>query len=156
MFISQKMSWLFGKKKHHRDSPTETPTESEPPSDDYIFVERRQQDPPPNVTPYPGMYPSLHNIGNQPATSYSLPNQVAGHHVPKQASVDNPAGDISNIPFRFCRELERNMNEDLIIDKLRLDEIESFIKRINIKDYEYTFSLERDIISELDSQNEEE
>ena len=142
------MSWFFGKKKHHRDSPPESPEEESAPADEgFIFIEKRNQ-PGPNDTP--SLYPSLTNI-----TPYPAMPQIPPAQVPKQNSQEGPCNDLSCIPFKLCRDLERNMNEDLVIDKLRLKEIESFINRINVESYEYDFSGERSVIAEIDSQNEQ-
>lgn len=138
------MAWIFGKKKQ-KESPPETP-EEEPsqPDDEYIFIEKRNQpEPNPNGLP-PNLYPPL-NITPYP----SMPA------VPKQNSQEAQTNDLHSIPFKLSKELERSLNDDLVIDKLRLDEIVSFIKRVNMKNYDYEFSLERSVIAEMDSQNDE-
>lgn len=141
------MSWFFGKKKH-RESPPETPEEPPaPPDDEYIFVEKRNQSGPNSDDKTPGLYPSLNNINSYPA----MPTALV-----KQNSQESHSSDLSNIPFKLCKELERNMNDDLLIDKLRLDEILNFIKRVKVENYDYEFSLERSVIAEMNSQNQEE
>ncbi|OXU27146.1 hypothetical protein TSAR_010055 [Trichomalopsis sarcophagae] len=141
------MSWFFGKKKH-RDSPPDSPQEPAPSDDgEFIFIERRNQPEPNADDKPPSLYPSLSNI-----TPY--PSMPMAPFV-KQGSQEGPTNYLTNIPFKFCKELERNMNEDLVIDQLRLNEIESFIKRINADNYNYEFSVERSVIAEMDSQNEE-
>lgn len=139
-------SWLFGKKKHKEstpDSPEEEPTQ---PDDEYIFIEKRNQ-PEPNPNGFPSnLYPSLVT----PYPSVPVPPMIS-----KQTSQDSQTNDLNNIPFKLSKELERSLNDDLVIDKLRLDEIVSFIKRVNMKNYDYEFSLERSVIAEMNSQNEE-
>ena len=147
------MSWFFGKKKQHRESPPETPQEHTPSDDNFIFVEQNNQ---PSSNPG-NLYPSLNNdvsnfhISNPVAPYPMMPNQL----VVKQSSQDGHTSYMGGVPFKFCRELERSMNEDLVIDKLRLNEIHSFIERINVQHYNYSFNTERSVISEMNSQNEE-
>jgi len=43
------------------------------------------------------------------------------------------------------------MNNDLEIDGLRINEITSFIERLENQNYNYDFSLEMGVIAEMDS-----
>lgn len=142
------MSWFFGKKKH-RDSPPDSPEDQGAPDEGYIFVEKKNQAGPNSDNLPSNLYPSL----NTEALPY--PPALPGSSIVKQGSLDNQMGYLSCISFKLCHTLERSRNDDLVIDQLRLDEIASFIKRVNVDNYDYTFSLERSVISELDSQNEE-
>jgi len=145
------MSWIFGKKKQ-KESPPSTPEEEPAPSQDegFIFIEQRNQPNADNNTP--SLYPNLNDM-TSPYPSYPpMPVPVA---VPKQSSQDSQTHDLTSIPFKFCRDLERTMNEDLMIDKMRLEEISSFMNRINRENYDYKFNLERSVINEINSQNEE-
>ncbi|TGZ32210.1 uncharacterized protein LOC112462585 isoform X1 [Temnothorax curvispinosus] len=152
-----KMSWLFGKKKH-KDSPPESRDEQEErppadPGDDFIVIERRRTSLPPNVehstgehgTPYPsGLYPFIGGTPMNPAMS-------AGN-LPKLAQqMDNAPHYLSGVPFKLCKQLQSNMNNDLEIDGLRISEIMSFVERLENQNYDYDFSLETGVITEMDS-----
>lgn len=143
------MSWLFGKKKH-RESPPETPNEpANAGSDDsFIFVERREN---PSNPQNPNLYPMLNNMSMYPP----MPVHPSASAVTKQISQDSSNSDLSLIPFKFCKALERSRNNDFDIDKLRVGEIESFLKRIDQENYSYEFQLERSIINEMNSQVQE-
>ncbi|KAL0131140.1 hypothetical protein PUN28_002603 [Cardiocondyla obscurior] len=151
-----KMSWLFGRKKH-KDSPPESRDEQEErsstdPGDDFIVIEKRRTSLPPNVgeqsTPYPsGLYPF---IGGTPMN----PTMSAGN-LPKLTQQVDVSHYLSGVPFKLCKQLQSNMNNDLEIDGLRISEIMSFIERLENQNYNYDFSLETGVISELDSRTED-
>ncbi|KAL6448259.1 hypothetical protein ACFW04_000319 [Cataglyphis niger] len=149
-----KMSWLFGKKKH-KDSPPESRDEQQTPADsgdEFVVIERRRTSLPPNVdgqnTPYPsGLYPF---IGGTPMN----PTMSAGNLPNLSQQVDAPHY-LSGVPFKLCKHLESNMNNDLEIDGLRISEILSFIERLENQNYDYDFSLETGVISEMNSQTDE-
>ncbi|KAJ8683065.1 hypothetical protein QAD02_018857 [Eretmocerus hayati] len=135
---------FFGKKKN-RESPPSSPEEGTPPSDDnFVFIEKRGQTGPDSENKTPSLYPSLTNIDAYPSVPIPAVRQI---------SQDSHTSDLSTIQFKLCRELQRSMNDDLVIDKLRLDEIVSFMRRINQRDYEYEFTVERSVIAEMNSQN---
>jgi len=146
------MSWLFGKKKH-KDSPPESRDEQEErPSansaDDFIVIERRRTSLPPNVsdqgTPYPsGLYPF---IGGTPLN----PTMSVGNLPKLTQQVDAPHY-LSDVPFKLCKQLDSNMNNDMEIDGLRISEIMSFIERLENQNYDYDFSLEMGVITEFNS-----
>ncbi|KAL6264653.1 hypothetical protein P5V15_004754 [Pogonomyrmex californicus] len=146
-----KMSWLFGKKKH-KDSPPESRNEHEEqpaadPGDDFIIIEKRRTSLPPNVSNQ-GLYPSLHD--NTPMN----PAMSAGNLPKLSQQVDAPHY-LSGVPFKLCRQLESNMNNDLEIDSLRISEIMSFVERLENQNYNYDFSLENGVITEMDSRTNE-
>lgn len=145
------MSWLFGRKKPQKESPPESSTEEEQqdPNDGYIFVERkvrRPAPPPPSEegTPYPssGLYPGLDGAGNfrvNPTTSGD------------EESNQDPPHYLSGVPFKLCKQLEREIVDDLEIDRLQIGEILAFIKRLNSRNNEYPFELEQSVITEMNS-----
>ncbi|CAL1684985.1 unnamed protein product [Lasius platythorax] len=150
------MSWLFGKKKH-KDSPPESRDEQEQQSsadsgDDFIVIERRRTSLPPNVgepgAPYPtGLYPL---IGGTPMN----PTMSAGN-LPKLSQQADAPHYLSGVPFKLCKHLESNMNNDLEIDGLRISEILSFVERLENQNYDYDFSLETGVITEMNSRTDE-
>lgn len=147
--ILQKMSWLFGKKKH-KDSPPDEQEERPPadPGDDFIVIERRRTSLPPNVsdhdTPYPsGLYPFIGGTPMNPTMSVD--------NLPKLTHQVDAPHYLSGVPFKLCKQLQSNMNNDLEIDSLRISEIMSFIERLENQNYDYDFSLETGVITEMDS-----
>ncbi|XP_011635667.1 uncharacterized protein LOC105426233 isoform X2 [Pogonomyrmex barbatus] len=145
------MSWLFGKKKH-KDSPPESRNEHEEQpavdsGDDFIIIEKRRTSLPPNVSNQ-GLYPSLHdNTPMNPAMSTG--------NLPKLSQQVDAPHYLSGVPFKLCRQLESNMNNDLEIDSLRISEIMSFVERLENQNYNYDFSLENGVITEMDSRTNE-
>jgi hypothetical protein len=136
------MSWLFGKKKHHRESPNSPEEEAGQSDEGFVLVKQNQpEDDSNNKTP--SLYPSLDNF---------IPYPPMPTSIEKQSAQESNTNDLSNIPFKLCKELERSINDDLEIDQLRLDEIISFFKKINKSDYDYEFSLEQSVIDEMNSQ----
>lgn len=152
------MSWLFGKKKH-KDSPPESSNEQEEQgsasqADDFIIIEKRRTSLPPNVgesgqgTSYPsGLYPFIGGTPMNPAMS-------AGNLPKLSQQVDAPH-PLNGVPFKLCKQLESNMNNDFEIDGLRISEILSYVERLENQNYNYDFSLETGVITELDSRNDE-
>lgn len=152
------MSWLFGKKKH-KDSPPDSREEQEEQAsanqaDDFVIVEKRRTSLPPNVgeggqgTPYPsGLYPFIGGTPMNPAMSTG--------NLPKLSQQVDAPHYLSGVPFKLCRQLESNMNNDLEIDGLRINEILSFVERLENQNYDYDFSLETGVIAEMDSRNNE-
>ncbi|KAK2584194.1 hypothetical protein KPH14_006619 [Odynerus spinipes] len=132
-----KMSWFFGKKKHHKESLAES-------FEDLTTI-------PPNIpeeTPQPstGLYPLISGVPTYPIPSTDLPKQN------QQADVQHY---LNGVPFKLCKQLENNMNNDFEIDRLRVNEIMSFINRIEEQNFDYEFSLEKSVISEMNSANDE-
>lgn len=148
------MSWLFGKKKH-KDSPpdsTEEEQSSRDQSDDFVVIEKRRTSLPPNVgdgnTPYPGgLYPFIGGTPTYPAMSTG--------NLPKLVQQADAPHYLSGVPFKLCKQLQSNMNNDLDIDGLRISEILSFIERLGNQNYDYDFILEEGVITEMDSRNTE-
>jgi len=145
------MSWLFGKKKH-KDSPPESRDEQEEqfstnPGNDFIVIERKTSLPS-HVSDYDTSYPSglYPFIGGTPMN----PTMSAGNLPKLTQQVDAPHY-LSDVPFKLCKQLQSNMNNDLEIDGLRINEIMSFIERLENQNYNYDFSLETGVITEMDS-----
>ncbi|XP_025162216.1 uncharacterized protein LOC105191271 isoform X2 [Harpegnathos saltator] len=146
------MSWLFGKKKH-KDSPPDSTEEEHPSgdqSDDFVVIEKRRTSLPPNVsgegTSHSGLYPFIGGTPTYPAMSTGNLPQLS-----QQVDVPNY---LSGVPFKLCKELQSNVNNDLDIDGLRISEILSFIERLENQNYDYDFTLEESVITEMDSRNE--
>ncbi|XP_017792991.1 PREDICTED: uncharacterized protein LOC108574856, partial [Habropoda laboriosa] len=85
--------------------------------------------------------------------------QEFGQPSSENSSKDLNQGDtahyLNGIPFKLCKQLEYNMNNDSEIDKLRISEILSFIEKIEGKSYDYSFSLEKDIVAEMNSKTDD-
>lgn len=144
------MSWFFGKKKH-KDSPSDYTEEEHPSgdqSDDFVVVEKRRTSLPPNVggegTSHSGrLYPLIGGTPTYPAMSTG--------NLPKLSQQMEAPHYLSGVPFKLCKELQSNMNQDLDIDGLRISEILSFIERLENQNYDYDFTLEEGVITEMDS-----
>ncbi|XP_012269353.1 uncharacterized protein LOC105693783 isoform X1 [Athalia rosae] len=144
-----KMSWFFGKKK--RDSPPSSPEEEDPPAgngDGFIFVERRSNQPQGPATnegwdPPPGnLYPSINNIPQYPPPqNTSLPKQ----------NIDPIQNMLNDLPFKLCKQLEHNVSDDIEVDMNHVDEILSWILRLENENVTYDFAVENSVISEMDS-----
>lgn len=137
------MSWFFGKKKHQRDSPPSSPEPENPgQGDGFIFVERRGNEVPEAPQGGEGLYP---NIGNVP----QYPPMPA---VPKQTvSVDPIQNILNDLPFKLCKQLVSNVNDDIEIDRHRVNEILSYILRLENEEILYDFSVEKNVINEMNS-----
>lgn len=150
------MSWFFGKKKHHKSSSSDSPVEENTvplQGDDFIFVENQGNPLPPNSDignesgpPSSNLYPNLSGMSLYPST------------VPTDLPKQNPQTDLHSylygVPFKLCKQLEISTNNDIDIDRLRVNEILSFIVRTENDDFKYDFSLERSVVNEMDSRNE--
>lgn len=146
------MSWFFGKKKQQRDSPPSSPeTENPPPGqgDEFIFVERRGNRPIPGPginegsdTPGENLYPNINNVPQYPAPAVKLL---------KQNSVEPIQNILNGLPFKLCKELVDNINDDVEIDRHRVNEILAYILRLENDDVVYDFSIEKSVINEMDS-----
>ncbi|OAD55106.1 hypothetical protein WN48_05581 [Eufriesea mexicana] len=140
------MSWFFGRRKQQKQSPpysTEEKQTSEQ-DDGIVFVEKWPEMVPTNkpydTVPYPSgnIYPCVPEFEHVlPAGSSKDINQGENTHY------------LNGVPFKLCRRLEINMNNDFEIDKLRISEILSFIERIKDQNYDYSFSVEESIIAEM-------
>ncbi|XP_020299865.1 uncharacterized protein LOC109863755 [Pseudomyrmex gracilis] len=146
------MSWLFGRKKH-KDSPPSSRDEQEEQltsdlKDDFLVVEKRSSSLPSEVgnqdTSYPsGLYPFIGGTPMNPALSdLNLPKRSQQVDVPHY---------LSGVPFKLCKQLESKLNDNLEIDGLRINEILSFVERLENQNYDYDFSLEANVIRELSS-----
>lgn len=152
--LLQKMSWFFGKKKHKDSSPDSTEEEhpSGEQSDDFVVIEKRRTSLPPNVgegntSHQGGLYPLIGGIPTYPAMSTG--------NLPKLSQQVDAPHYLSGVPFKLCKELQSNINNDLDIDGLRISEILSFIERLENQNHDYDFSLEEGVITEMDSRNNE-
>lgn len=151
------MSWLFGRKKQHKDSPSDSTEEEQVSnqSDDYEFVPNwtssiqgnRSHD---TTSTYPSgnLYPS-----------YIPPVPEFRQVVPTDSSKDFNQGEsthyLNGVPFKLCKYLEINASNDFEIDQLRISEILSFIETIRNQNYDYNFALEESIVAEMNSRNNE-
>lgn len=148
------MSWFFGKKKHKDSSPDSREEEhsSGDQSDDFVVIEKRRTSLPPNVggestSQSSGLYPFIGGTSTYPAMSTG--------NLPKLSQQVEAPHYLSGVPFKLCKELQTNMNQDLDIDGLRISEILSFIERLENQSYDYDFTLEEGVITEMDSRNNE-
>ncbi|XP_043477383.1 uncharacterized protein LOC122508228 isoform X1 [Leptopilina heterotoma] len=144
-----KMSWLFGKKKHQKDSPPDTPEEATPveQGDDFIFIERRN----------PGG-----SIGENDARGNNLYPSISGmpyypplqqNKIQQNPQIDSQPNYINGIPFKYSKDFERSILNDMDIDRLRVNEILNYIERIQNDDADYTFQVEKSVIAEMDCAN---
>lgn len=144
------MSWLFGKKKHQKDLPPDTTEQEQPsdPSDTFVCIEKKvtSEDSPGNGQQYPqgNLYPY---IGG--GTPYPL---LPTNNLAKQNGQES-VNYLSGVPFKLCKTLEYNMNSDLEIDSLRINEILSYIERIENQNYDYDFSIEQSVVAEMSSRD---
>ncbi|XP_008548520.1 uncharacterized protein LOC103571941 [Microplitis demolitor] len=154
------MSWFFGKKKN-KESPTESTEEISPTSqnDDYILIEKQ-------VNPFAPNLPGSDSGGNLPSGSSALYPALSGDRMinqpipplpgsrPTTSADKNILGDtqayLSIIPF----ELNKELDKDPELDRLRVDEISNFISRIMSEDYQYDFSVEKGVINEMEAVTE--
>ncbi|KAI4502291.1 hypothetical protein M0802_002973 [Mischocyttarus mexicanus] len=147
-----KMSWFFGKKKHQKESPIESTEDLTTTTIENEFenIEKPTYPTPTNTqdgTPYPGggLYPFISGVSTYPT-------------LPTDSIKNNQQGDtqhyLSGVPFKLCKHLESNTNNDFEIERLRANEILSFIQRIEEQNLDYDFSHEKSVISEMDSTSE--
>ncbi|XP_051153144.1 uncharacterized protein LOC127276621 isoform X2 [Leptopilina boulardi] len=141
------MSWFFGKKKHQKDSPPDTPEEAIPveQGDDFIFIERRN--PGGNIGENDArggnnLYPSISGLPYYPP--------LQQNKIQQNPQVDNQNNYINGIPFKYSKDFERSILNDMDIDRLRVNEILSYIERIQNEDTEYSFQVEKSVIAEMD------
>jgi len=135
------MSWFFGKKKHHRESPPDTPEETVPSqAEDYIIVEKQDNPLSPTSGMGGGLYPYL---GDGPAVPAPYP-PIAGQHNVLPGESQNY---LHGVPFK----LSKSFDNDFEIDRLKIDEILSFVIGVKNEDYDYDFSLESSVINEMES-----
>lgn len=145
------MSWLFGRKKHQKESPTDSAEEElqTDQNEGFVHVKKAPAPPPPvqgsgSSQANAGLYPDLDGTGTYPTNPQASLNNRSNQEAPHY---------LSGVPFKLCRQLERDINDDLEIDKLRIGEIVSFIDRIDGQNFDYTFELEQSVIAEMESQN---
>lgn len=140
------MSWFF-KKKHPKPSTSDS-------YEDLTIAAQEENFPTSsNIQdglPYPnsGLYPF---IGDVPTSE--------SQKLPTDSSKQNQQADtqhyLNDVPFKLCGQLNNNLNNDFELDILRVNEILSFIQRIEEQNFDYDFSLEKSVISEMDSANDE-
>ncbi|XP_034949770.1 uncharacterized protein [Chelonus insularis] len=139
------MSWLFGKKK--KDSPTEVPEEvSAATQDDFIMIEKNHNRQDENLAQGSNLYPFLDDKPTGPPIPVPIPKHAI---IP-----DNILGDsqsyLNLIPFKLKKEFEC----DTEINRIQVDEILSYIIRVTSENYDYDFTLENSVISEMQSTSE--
>ncbi|XP_033219276.1 uncharacterized protein LOC117174344 isoform X2 [Belonocnema kinseyi] len=141
------MSWFFGKKKHQKDSPPSSPEETpQGRGDEFIFIERKNPEPNPGDigARSSGLYPSISGLPYYPPMS--------AQNLPQIPQPDN-FNYLNCIPFKYGEDLEKSIHNDMDIDRLRVNEIMSFIERIQKEDTGYGFQVEKSVIAEMDSAN---
>lgn len=149
------MSWLFGKKEHPKH-PLPEPVEEDISMDQcegYEFVRKRPAPQPPPATQDATVYPS----GNLYPYVPSVPDysNASSTYLSKDHSQEEAAHYLSGIPFKLCKQLEISMNNDAETDRLRINEILSFVDRIDSRSYDYSFSVEESVIAEMNSRSNE-
>ncbi|KAK0085941.1 hypothetical protein PV325_008042 [Microctonus aethiopoides] len=147
------MSWLFGKKKH-KESPTDSSEEASGSnqSDDYIIVERRGNPFDPNIASLnennsgssgnSNIYPFL-DVTKMPPP---LPSSSSSSSFNQQ---DDILGDTQTYLNVIQFQLSKQFDNDYEIDRINVDEISSYILRIKDEEYNYDFSLEKSVITEI-------
>lgn len=143
------MSWWFGKKKQQKDSPPDSTEEDQTSDSNEGFVHVCKHEPEPsNIPGYPttNLYPYVPPMGEfgQPAFSNSSKDFNQGDNVHY----------LHGVPFKLCKYLENNLNNDFEIEKLKIGEIVSLLQRINDDSYDYSFSLEDSVVAEMNSAND--
>lgn len=150
------MSWLFGKKKRHKDSPPDSTEEEQSSSQSDGF----------DIISMPPAMPmdTSHNAAATHSSSnlypYVPPVPNFGQGLPPELNKDYNQGEnaphyLNGVPFKLCKRLEINTSNDFEIDSLRISEILSFIERIENRNYDYSFSLEESIMAEMNSRSDE-
>lgn len=142
-------TWLFGKKK----SPTSPVESSEtdvsfvPESEEFVIVERKAD---------PG-YPSGNNPNMYPQLPYSLgPGQRQAPNLPtilqRGNSVDSSIHQnvLRDVPFRLSPELAREKEDHLQEIRMRSNDIMYRISQVNLKSYDYNFSVEQSVVLETE------
>lgn len=150
------MSWLFGRKKQQKDSPPDSTEEEANSEQGEGFV---------HVPNWPASVPSNYPQGTAAYPSSNMYPQIppvampTGQALPSDSSKDFNQGDgshyLNGVPFKMCKRLANNMNNDLDIDKLRISEILSFVDRIENQNYDYSFSVEESVVAEMNSRTDE-
>ncbi|XP_015185509.1 PREDICTED: uncharacterized protein LOC107071227 [Polistes dominula] len=144
------MSWFFGKKKQQKESPVESTEDLTSTNIDNEF-EKIEISPPYPVPPntQDGTPPSSSNL-------YPLINKVTDYPTyPTDTTKNNQSDTIqyfNGVPFKLSKNLERN---DLELEKFRVNEILSFIQRIDELNLDYDFTHEKSVIAEMNSTSDE-
>ncbi|KAK0174855.1 hypothetical protein PV327_010576 [Microctonus hyperodae] len=151
------MSWLFGKKKH-KESPTDSSEEASGSnqSDDYIIVERRGNPFDPNITSLNENNSIAGGSGNSNIYPYldvtkmppPLPSSSSSSSFDQQ---DDILGDTQTYLNVIQFQLSKQLDNDYEIDRINVDEILSYILRIKNEEFDYDFSLEKSVITEISS-----
>lgn len=134
------MSWFFGKKKN-KDNHSDSSEEEQPQNkgDEFIFVEKQE-----NTGPSDPLYPIL------PRVPYPPPG---GTSAGTQPSTDSSHAEhfnyLNSVPFKFSKELQNSISNDFEMELLRIDEILSFVERIQGQEYEYNFAIENEVSNEF-------
>lgn len=98
-------------------------------TDDYIFVEKKDDDRP---SPYPTLSGPFGGY-NPPAPGPQSPPPISNY--------------LQGVPFKLSPELEDQGNSQEIT-RFQVDEILSYIKRIESSNVEYGFGLEKEVLTQ--------
>ncbi|XP_076375157.1 uncharacterized protein LOC143258843 [Megalopta genalis] len=145
------MAWLFSWKKNQKVEPAED-TGTEEDNAEYVFVEKKRQAPlPPSQSDQSGPgYPTGNLYPYIPPGS-----EFSSMTIDPTVNQGESTRFLNDIPFKLCKRLEIQKNNDLEIDRLRINEIVSFIERIESNDYNYSFSVEEGVTAEMNSINDQ-
>ncbi|XP_076634163.1 uncharacterized protein LOC143348145 isoform X2 [Colletes latitarsis] len=150
------MSWFFGKKKYQKDSPPEF-TEEEQPSDSviegFVHIKKYPAPPPPTLD----LAQDAVELRGNNLYPYIPPGSVYSATLPMDSTKDHVHGDgmhyLNGVPFKLCKQLE--VVKDIEIDKLRISEVLSYIENVELQNYNYNFSIEKSVVTEMNSTNDE-
>ncbi|XP_043264585.1 uncharacterized protein LOC122404574 [Colletes gigas] len=155
--FKHKMSWFFGKKEYQKEPQPEFIEEeqtSDSTTEGFVHIKKYPAPPPPlpldlaqDATEYHGnnLYP------------YIPPGPVHSTTLPTDSTKDHVHGDgmhyLNDVPFKLCKQIE--VMNDIEIDKLRISEVLWYIENIELQNYNYNFSVEEGVVSEMNSTNAE-
>ncbi|XP_078046165.1 uncharacterized protein LOC144474777 [Augochlora pura] len=142
------MAWLFPWKKNQKVEDNGT----EEDDGEYIFVEKKRQ------APLPPPQPDQSGPGYPTGSLYPYIPPVAEYSsmtIDPAANQGESTRFINDIPFKLCKRLNVLINNDFEIDRLRINEILTFIQRIESNDYSYSFSVEEGVTAEMNSMNDQ-
>lgn len=126
----------FFKSSKKAEEPAEPiPAAASKQEDEFIFVERKNDQPQPPPTQQQSIYPQFPGYGDNPA-----------QYPPKTIVNNHPPSYIQGVPFKLSTQLSNDSNIE--IEKIQTDEILSFIVNKVHSKLDYDFSLERSVIAE--------
>lgn len=131
-----------------KPSPPSSPEQSPIPGrsdNDYVLVDPRNRDPAQQPQPLPQsmLYPNFdRNFGATNNISNPIPPPTGG--IPSSPPIIN---NLNGIPFKFSSELSFGNSDE--ITKIQVDDILALItSKMEVKENDYDFALERSIIKE--------